>query len=69
MLESNISSLKRTKIANFRNHTFTNYQDIYYSHRYNHARNFITKLLTDKLTRYFRNTEMKDSKTSTCGPI
>ena len=33
------------------------------------ARNFITKLLTDKLTGYFRNTEMKVSKTSTCGPI
>ena len=33
------------------------------------ARNFITKLVTDKLIRYFRNTEMKVSKIGTCGPI
>ena len=32
-------------------------------------RNFTIKLLTDKPIRYFRNTEMKVSKTSTFGPI
>ena len=33
------------------------------------ARSLITELLTDKRIRYYRNTEMKVSKSSTCGPI